>query len=188
MATSRPVRIARTASPEAHGVAPTTGPEPSRPDRPAATTERRTNVAGSQRVVRVTLVYLVVLVALFAAFILYDRSVPGGTSSPAGNGVFVFTGIFVAFALGGVILTLHPAPRAVEVAPDHVTVVGRWGGRRVLPPLESLSTRVVRRYPSGFLSDAPVEQLELWGRDAPLRTYLVEDQLFRGARVTEAPR
>jgi len=173
MATSRPVRIART---------------PLTDDAPRAPTDLRVNVAGSQRVVRVTLVYLIVLVALFAAFLLYDRSVPGGTSSPTGNGVSVFAGIFILFAVVGTVLTLHPAPRAVEVSAEHVTVFGRWGGRRILPPLDALSTRVVRRYPSGFLSDAAVEQVELWGRDAPLRTYLVEDGIFRGSMTTESPR
>jgi len=174
MATSRPVRIARPPLAE-DGAA-------------RSTTDLRVNVAGSQRVVRVTLVYLIVLVALFAAFILYDRSVPGGTASPTANGISLFAGIFVLFAIVGSVLTLHPAPRAVEVTVDHVTVFGRWGGRRILPPLGSLSTRVVRRYPSGFLADTAVEQVELWGREAPLRTYLVEDGLFRGATTSEAPR
>jgi len=174
MATGRPVRIARAAGLET--------------DRAAETGERRVNVAGSQRALRVTVVYLVVLVALFAAFVLYDRSAPGGTASPSTNGIYVFTGLFVVFAFGGAIFTLHPAPRALEVGPDRVTVVGRWGGRRVLPPLGSLSTRVVRRYPPGLLSGTPVEQIELWGRDVPLRTYLVEDGLFRGANATEDPR
>jgi len=174
MATSRPVRIARTPLPEAGA--------------PRVPTDLRANVAGSQRVVRVTLVYLIVLVALFLAFLLYDRSVPGGTASPAGNGEWVFAGIFVLFAIAGSVLTLHPAPRAVEVTPDHLTVFGRWGGHRILPPIGSLSTRVVRRYPSGFLCDAPVEQVELWGRGAPLRTYLVEEGVFRGTLTNGAAR
>jgi len=174
MMTSRPVRIPR--------------PAPPRTESAESANERRANVAGSQRAIRVTVVYLGVLAALYLAFVLYDRSVPGGTSSPAGNGEFLFTGIFVAFAVFGAIFTLHPAPRAIVVSSDHLTVVGRWGGRRVLPPLESLSTRVVRRYPSGFLSGAPVEQVELWGRGATLHTYLVEDGLFRGTNATEGPR
>lgn len=185
MATSRPVRIPRTVPivegpPEVARVADVPSPASQ-----WASTERRSNVAGSQRATRVTLVYLVVLVALYAAFLVYDRTAPGGTASPATNGIFVFTGIFIAFALVGAVLTLHPAPRAVEVAADHVTVIGRWGRRQVLPPLGSLSTRVVRRYPTGFLSNAPVEQVEVWGRGAPLRTYLAEEGLFRGAMIPE---
>jgi hypothetical protein len=150
--------------------------------------ERRQNVGGSQRVVRVTLVYLVALVALYTGFMLYDRTAPGGSSSPVSNGVFLFTGIFLVFALAGSLFTLHPAPRAVVVTSEHVTVVGRFGVRRVLPPLGSLSTRVVRRYPAGWLSDLPVEQVELWGAGAPLRTYLVEEGLFRGANLTDRGR
>jgi len=47
---------------------------------------------------------------------------------------------------------------------------------------------VVRRYPSGWLSDTPVEQVELWGSDVPLRTYLVEDGLFRESTRTDRGR
>jgi hypothetical protein len=180
------VRIARTVH-RVDSVAPPTESD-TVAGSGAASADRRQNVGGSQRVVRVTIVYLVALVALYAGFVLYDRSAPGGSAAPESNGVLLFTGIFLAFALAGALLTLHPAPRAVVVAPDRVTVVGRWGSRRVLPPLDSLSSRAVRRYPVGWLSDAPVEQVELWGPDAPLRTYLVEDGLFRGAKVTDRGR
>ena len=190
MATSRPVRIARSphpVGPSSPATAPGAVEAPAAP-LPVAAADRRENAGGSQRVVRVTTLYLVVLIALYAGFVLYDRSTPGGTASPESNGVLLFTGIFVAFALGGAFFTLHPAPRAVEVTPDHLTIVGRWGGRRVLPPLETLSSRAVRRYAAGWLSDAAVEQVELWGADAPLRTYLVEDGLFRGTRLTDRGR
>ena len=191
MATSRPVRIARTSR---RAEAAPSGPEPSGGARSTvvadegSAVDRRKNVGGSQRVLRVMVFYLVVLVALYVGFLLYDRTAPGGGASPESNGVLLFTGLFVAFAAGGAIFTVHPAPRAVEVAADRVTVVGRWGVRRVLPPLDSLSTRVVRRYPSGWLSDTPVEQVELWGSDVPLRTYLVEDGLFREATRTDRGR
>jgi hypothetical protein len=129
----------------------------------------------------VTGLYLLALAALFAGFVLYDRSGPGGGLSPSANGLWLLTVIFTAFAAVGAAFTLHPAPRAVEVAPDRCTVVGRWGRRRTLPPLDALSTRVVRRYPAGALAGTPVEQVELWGSGVPLRTYLAEADLFRGA-------
>jgi hypothetical protein len=130
---------------------------------------------------RLAAVYLGALAALYVGFVLYDRTIPGGTSSGAGSGVFLFTGLFVAFAVVGVVYTLHPAPRAVEVTPDHVTVVGRWGRRRRLPRLELLTVNVTRRYPPGWLADTPVELIELWGEDTPSRSYLVDPELFAGA-------
>ena len=145
------------------------------------TRERRTNVGGSQRAIRLTLLYVAALAVLYASFVLYDRTAPGGSSSAAGNGVLLFTFLFVAFAVGGAIYTLTPSPRGVEVAPDRTTIVGRWGFRRTLPRLELLSVSVVRRYPTGWLASTPVELIVLWGEDVPGRSYLVDAQLFEGA-------
>jgi len=121
------------------------------------------------------------LAVLYASFVLYDRTAPGGSSSAAGNGVLLFTFLFVAFALGGAIYTLTPAPRAVEVTPDRTTIVGRWGSRRTLPRLGLLSVSVVRRYPAGWLANTPVELIVLWGEGVPGRSYLVDAQLLEGA-------
>jgi len=142
---------------------------------------RRRNGAGSKRALRLAALYVVVLAVLYLGFLLYDRTAPGGTSPAAGNGVLLFTGMFVAFALVGALYTLHPAPRAIEVYSDHVTVVGRWGRRHRLPRLGLLSVSVVRRYPAGWLASGPVELIELWGEDVPNRSYLVAPELFAGA-------
>lgn len=186
MATSRPVRIPRSGTPP-----PAVGTSIGSTDREApggkeggTTPERRANVGGSQRVVRVAALYVAVLAALYTAFVLYDRTAPGGTAPPETNGLLLFTALFVAFALVGALYTLTPAPRALEVGADRVTVVGRWGRRRSLPPLDLLSLRVVRRYPAGWLADTPVELVELWGADLPLRSYLVSADLFAGAATT----
>jgi len=140
----------------------------------------RTNTGGSQRAVRVAALYLVALAAMLIVFVLYDRTAPGGNASPVSNGLWLLGALFAGFAVFGAVFTLHPAPRAIEVTTDHVVVVGRWGRRRVLPPLDSLSTRVARRYSAGWLADTPVEQVELWGKGVALRTYLVDAELFRG--------
>ncbi len=147
--------------------------------RPRGTGERE-NQAGTQRAVRLTAVYLVALAVLYGGFVLYDRTTPGGSVSPASNGLLTFTLIFVAFAAVGTYFALTPAPRAVEVAPDHVTVVGRWGRRRELPPLEKLSLRVVRKYSAGWLSSSPVELVEVWAENVPVRSYLADARLFEG--------
>ena len=150
--------------------------------------ERRPNVGGSQRAVRLAVLYAVVLTALYAGFVLYDRTAPGGTSSPSTNGVLLFTVLFLAFGIGGVVYTLSPAPRAVEVDLARVTVVGRWGRRRSFPPLDRLSVRIVRRYPAGWLAGTEVELVEVWGPDAPVRGYLVEEELFTGASASTRER
>ena len=186
MTTPRAVRIPRSRSPAPSVRDPVEAHER---DVPAdATPARRPNVAGSQRAVRLTTLYVVVLAALYAGFLLYDRTAPGGTSPATENGVLLFTGMFVAFAVGGAIYTLHPAPRAVEVSADHVTVVGWWGRRRRLPRIGLLSVSVVRRYPAGWLAAGPVELIELWGEGVPNRSYLVEPELFAGANSSPRER
>ncbi|MGP8159325.1 MAG: hypothetical protein ACLPWO_06955 [Thermoplasmata archaeon] len=179
MATPRAVRIPRPRSPSPSVRVPAEATEGVVPAE--ATPERRLNGAGSQRALRLAALYVVVLAALYVGFLLYDRNAPGGTSPATGNGVLLFTGMFVAFALVGALYTVHPAPRAVEVYADHATLVGRWGRRHRLPRLGLLSVSVVRRYPAGWLASGPVELLELWGEDVPNRSYLVAPELFAGA-------
>jgi len=184
VATSRPVRIPRSAPPLA-GAAKGESRETPPSGPPGAW---RPNVGGSQRAFRVTVLYLVVLAALYVAFVLYDRTAPGGSASPETNGVLLFTGIFAVFGVLGLIVTLTPAPRGVEVATDRIVVVGRWGRRRTLPALERLSFRAVRRYPAGWLADTPVELIEIWGRGTPMRSYLVDSTLFAGAALSDLGR
>jgi hypothetical protein len=156
--------------------------------RPPKAVERRVNVGGSQRAARLTALFVGILTALYVGFLLYDRSAPGGTASPEGNGVLLFTGLFLAFAVGGALYSLTPAPRAVEVDADGVTVIGRWGRRRRLPRLDRLTVAVSRRYPGGILSDRTVELIELTGEDVRRRSYLVDPEVFAGARSAYGPR
>jgi hypothetical protein len=154
----------------------------------APVTSRRPNRGGTQRAVRLTIVYLVILGAMYVGFVADDQLVPGGTSSAAENGLLVFTGILALFAAAGMYFTLTPAPRSVELAEDRLTVVGRWGRRRRFPPIGRLSVRVVRRYPEGWLAHEAVELVEVWGDDAPVRSYLVSAELFSGAVVSTRSR
>ncbi len=187
MATPRAVRIPRARTDSA--AVPSTVRGPAEPSSPSPLkTEVRTNVGGSQRAVRISALFVGTLALLYAAFILYDRTAPGGTASPEGNGVLLFSAIFIVFAVGGAVYSLTPAPRSVEVRPDGVTVLGRWGRRRRLPRLDLLSVGVVHRYPEGWLSDRPVELIELSGEDVRRRSYLVEPGVFAGARSVFGPR
>ena len=190
MATSRPVRIPRSIPGRANALPFASVPPTDSPSEPrhAGSVERRPNVGGSQRALRVSVLYVVVLAVLYVGFVLYDRTAPGGTSSPSANGVLLLTVLFAVFGVGGVLYTLTPAPRAVEVGAASVTVVGRWGRRRSFPPLDQLSVRMVRRYPAGWLADTVVELAEVWGPDVPVRGYLVDQELFAGASTSDRER
>lgn len=131
--------------------------------------------------VRLTVIFLVLLVALYAGFLSYALASPWGGSSAVGNGLLLFTGIFVVFAAVGALYTLTAAPRGVEVRGDRITVVGRWGNRRSYPSLERLNVRVVRSYRPGILSNRVVELVEVAGEDAPTRSFVAEADLFRGS-------
>jgi hypothetical protein len=187
VATSRPVRIPKARVP-APPVSTPEGPahDPTAPD--PGRVERRENRGGSQRAIRVTALFVLTLGALYAAFALYDRTAPGGAASPVGNGLLLFTVVFLLFAVVGAAYSLSPAPRAIEVAADRVTVVGRWGRRTRLPPLERLWVVVARRYRSGFFSAREVELVEVSGEDTPRRSYLVDSDLFAGASSPTRPR
>jgi len=187
VADPHPVRIPRVRESEPSDESEGRSPAPlvSRVARPI---ETRPNVAGAQRAVRLAVLFLVLLAALYVGFVVYDASRPGGSGSPEANGILVFTAIFAVFAVVGVVYTLTPAPRRLEVGGDHVTVVGRWGRRRRLPELGTLTVRIVRRYREGWLASKPVVLLEVWGDDTPVRGYLVEAELFEGARASSGGR
>jgi len=181
VATSRPVRIPRSRAPRASGAAPTDAASEPAP-RVVPSVARRANVAGTQRAIRLSALFVGVLGALYAAFALYARDAPGGAASPATNGLLLFTVIFVLFAVVGAVYSLSPAPRSIEVANDRVTVVGRWGRRTNLPPLDRLWVSVARSYRAGFFSNADVKLVEVWADDTPRRSYLVDAELFSGAQ------
>ena len=179
MSSPRAVRIPRARPP-----GPGASGNPAGADRPAAEPgpkDHRPNGAGSQRAFRVAALFVVALAALYAAFVLYDRAAPGGSPSAEGSAVLLLSVIFVVFAVGGVLFAVTPAPRSVEVAPDRVVVIGRWGRSVVLPRLDLLKSRVVRRYPASWLASSDVELVELWSEGIPPRNYLVESGLFAGS-------
>lgn len=179
-ATPRAIRIPRPASETTRDPSQPSGPAP-RPPAPEVTTgpvEVRKNAAGFQRAFRLGTIYLVALVVLYVAFLLLDRSSPGGTSPAAQMGDLYFTAIATVLGFGGVVLALSSAPRAIELRPDSLVVVAWWGRRREFPPLSGLRVTVVRRFPSGFLSSTTVEVIQLDDRKGNHRTYHVEEGLI----------
>ena len=124
------------------------------------------------------LFYIIVLALLYFAFVLYDRSAPGGTSSGAEGGLVDFSIVALVLAVVGAFLSLAPAPRAVERSSTSLIVVDRWGRRTEWTPLDEVRVRTVRRYPAGLLSDAPVESVEVSGPGRRPRSYLVEEGLI----------
>ena len=109
MTSPRPIRIPRSV-PATTPTSESTGAGAVDSARTPATV-RHPNRGGTQRAVRLTGVYLGCLAALYLGFLLLDRTVPGGTSSPAGNGLFAFSALAGLLAVGGTLLSLHPAPR-----------------------------------------------------------------------------
>jgi hypothetical protein len=180
MATPRAIRIPRPTSDSSRDSPPPSAlaPRTPAPERTTGPVELRKNVAGFQRAFRLGTIYLIALVVLYVAFLLLDRSSPGGTSPAAEMGALYFTGIATLLAFGGVVLALNSAPRAIEVRPDSVVVIAWWGRRREFPPLSDLRVSVVRRFPSSFLSATPVEVIQLGDRKGHFRTYHVEEGLI----------
>jgi hypothetical protein len=138
----------------------------------------RPNRAGTQRAVRLTLLFLVLLAALYVLLVALDRSTPGGTTSGATSGLYLFSEIAALIGVGGAVLTLAQAPRGVEFRPQATIVVGRFGRRRPFPPEGSLSVRSLRRYPRSFLAGEPVLTLELTRENGRRATIWLEEGIL----------
>jgi hypothetical protein len=160
------------------GGAPGREPGPGAADAP----EVRKNTAGLERARRLVAIYLFSLFVLYVGFVVVDLTGPGAGAMTGGSGFDVFSGLAAAFAVGGLVLTLSPVPRAVELTTSGVVVVEWTGRRRQFPPLEELRVDVVRRYPAGLLSSSEVEAVEVTGGSGR-RTY----QLTRGLLPERRP-
>ena len=175
MSEPRAVRIPRS---RPGASAPQDHPLPRVRAKGAPVTDLKPNRAGTQRVVRLTVVFLVVLTGLYAGFAIYARSSPGGASPGAQSALVEITILAMGLALAGTILTLNPAPRAVGALPDGFVVVGRWGRRTEWTPLDAVTIHRIRRYPAGFLSGDEVDSVEVFGGRRRRRSYLIEAGLL----------
>jgi hypothetical protein len=146
----------------------------------------RANTVALGRARRLVAIYLVALAAMYAAFVAIDLTGPAGGSTATSDGVLIFSGVAAALAVGGLVLTLSPAPRAVEVTSSSLVVIEWTGRRREFPALEDLRVEVVRRYPAGFLASAEVEAVEISG-GARARTYQLTQGLLPERRPRPAP-
>ena len=146
--------------------------------------ERRRNLAGFQRALRLALIYLVGLALIFVLFVGYAQTASVTRGTGAGTDLMVFGIAARPLAIVGMLIALHPAPRAIEVTGTAFVVVGRWGRRTEWAPRAELRLRVVRRFAAGFLSSEPVESIELAVPGRPARTYLVTQGLFPGPPAT----
>jgi hypothetical protein len=175
VASSRAVRIPRPRP------APAAAASPAAPSTPAPSVEKaeiRRNQAANERAQRLLMLYLGTLLVLYVAFLLLDRSSPGGTSSTAETGMIYFSVIAAILAVGGVWVALSPVPRSVEVRPASVVVVEWWGKRRRFPPLGELRPGLVRKFPRSILSSRAVETLEITDDSGRRRTYQLEEGLL----------
>jgi len=174
VAAPRAIRIPRPAAGEEGSASPAASAVAAGAPLP----RRQANAAGTQRAVRLTLVYLVFLGALYVGFLALARSTAGGPGLSAENGTLSFTILAAVLAIGGTMISLHPAPRYVETSSTATVVVGRWGRRHTYPPLAEIEAREVRRYAPGMLSGAPVLLVEVSGGPSPRATFLLEEGLI----------
>lgn len=157
-------------------------PVPRSPGPRPEPTEARTvreNRAGMQRANRLALVYSAALLVVFGGLAAYARSAPGGYGPGATADLAVFGGVALLLAAAGVLLSLSGAPRRFELGPETTVVVGRLGGRLLLPPLSELDVRFVRRFPAGVLSSEPTVHVEIAGRKkGRRRAFLVGEHVL----------
>ena len=157
-----------------------------RPPAPASEpvdVSRRDNAAAVRRGWRIVAIYLVVLLAMYLGFLALDLRGPGARGALAIDGLLVFSAVAVALGVGGLVVTLAPVPRSVEVTSTAVVVVEWAGRRREFPALDDLRVDVVRRYPANFLSSVEVEAVELTG-GRRRRTYQLTTGLLPEHRPT----
>jgi hypothetical protein len=130
-------------------------------ERPAGS--HRDNTPAVRRAWRIVAIYLGALGALYAGFLALELRGPGAGGSLALEGLGVFSGVAAALAVGGLLVTLAPVPRRIEVRSGEVVVVEWTGRRREFPGLGDLRVDIVRRYPPNFLSRVEVDAVELTG-------------------------
>lgn len=185
MSTPRAIRIPRAGSSPATGPGPTAeGTERPAAAAPTPKVDRRYNQAALERARRLLVIYLGTLIALYVAFLVLDRSAPGGTSATAGTGLLYFSGIAAVLGVGGIWIALSPAPRAIEVSSTSVVVVSAWARRHKFPPLDEIRAIVVRRFPRSILASRTVEVVEVTDSEGRRRTYQIEEGLL----PTDRPR
>lgn len=162
----RAIRIARPAPALAPPDLPPRGP-------PATPTTYARNGAGIERARRLAILYVVALAALYLAFAEVTRSTSGAAGAGARDDLTLFGLVAIALALGGALVSLASAPRGIETVPGGLVVHGAFGGRRRFPDTGTLSIRVIRQFPSGLLSTAPVVGVE-FSAGRLRRTYVLE--------------
>jgi hypothetical protein len=136
------------------------------------------NRAGTQRAVRVAVLYVVAVLALTAILTALDLNSSEASRPAVQQGLELFLGVAFALIVGSVLFTFYPAPRSVEVVGGEATVVGRWGRRHELGPIDGLVPKVVRHFPAGPLSTRPVDMVEVRDGRGRKRVYQVESGLF----------
>ncbi len=105
----------------------------------------------------------------------------GSASDRTGPGVWqqieLFGLIAIAVSVGGTLLTLGSAPRAIETDANGTVVVGRFGRHRRYAAGVPISVRLVQKHPAGFLSPTAIDVVEVTA--GPQRaTYFLEEGML----------
>jgi hypothetical protein len=176
-ASPRPIRIPRsgTTLPRAVRIS-AAAPSGERPTGPTVR-QRKENRSGTQRAVRVSLLFVLAIAVLYGGFALLASTSSDGTGPGVWQQIELFGLIAIAVSVGGTLLTLGSAPRAIETDANGTVVVGRFGGRHRSPAGVPMSVRLVQKYPAGFLSPTAIEVVEV--TTGPHRaTYFLEEGML----------
>ena len=146
--------------------------------------ESRPNVAACRRAVRLAMLYAVGITAVYAALIVGAFAGPSAGSAGSTEALVVLGLVAVVLVAGGVVFALGAAPRRVELGTGATVIVGRFGRRYRFPGRDALRPVVLRRFPAGWLTPAPVESVEIAGGSSR-RSFLLDEGLLDPGRAGE---
>ena len=151
-----------------------------------ANTVRRENRGATQRAVRLSILFAAGIALVYG--FLVDLAVGQPTGGSAGSWEWIWVVGLLAVVVGavGVLVTLGAVPRSVELGERTTVVVGRFGRLYWFPGRSELRTKVLRRFPAGFLTPVALESVEISAGSAR-RSFLLEAGLLHGAEPAAEP-
>ncbi len=138
----------------------------------------RGNSAGRERAGRTAAIFSAALVAMYLGFVAAVVSSPEAGVRSDADLYGLFTALFLAILVGGLLLSLRRAPTSVERSEGFLVVRGRLGSGGSFPWDEGLSYHVVERYDAGFLASEPTEVVRVAHASGLAHTYLVTEGLL----------
>ena len=146
-AAPRPIRIPRSGTTPTRTVRFSASPRSAEQPRGPTVRDRKENRSGTQRAVRVSLLFVLAIAVLYGGFVLLAGTSSDGTGPGVWQQIELFGLIAIVVSVGGALLTLGSAPRAIETDANGTVVVGRFGRRRRFAAGVPMSVRLVQKSP-----------------------------------------